>query len=66
MHYVHDNKGTVFSGSAIADRKNLLCLRKKETPLLLFYTAAGGTSRLSEGEPFSICLALFNRWRTDI
>ena len=52
-----DNKGTVFSGSAIADRKNLLCLRKKETPLLLFYTAAGGTSRLSEGEPFSICLA---------
>ncbi len=52
-----DEKGTIFSGSAIADIKNVLRLQQKETPLLLFYTAAGGQSRISASEPFTIGLA---------
>ena len=53
-----DKTGTMFSGSAIVDSKNLLGLKNtKDNVLVLFYTAAGGTSFLSEGEPFTQCMA---------
>lgn len=50
-----DGLGTMFSGSAITDEKNASGLG--ENAMLLFYTAAGGTSVLSNGEPFTQCLA---------
>lgn len=53
-----DENGTMFSGSAIEDKRNLSGLKKGEKdPLLLFYTAAGGTSELSKGKPFTQRLA---------
>lgn len=53
-----DENGTMFSGSAIEDERNLSGLKKGDkNPVLLFYTAAGGTSELSEGKPFSQRLA---------
>ena len=52
-----DEKGFVFSGSAIADKENILGLKGQNTPILLFYTAAGGTSERSRGEGFTVSLA---------
>ena len=53
-----DRTGTMFSGSAIEDERNVTGLKKGENnPLLLFYTAAGGTSELSQGAPFTQRLA---------
>ena len=53
-----DCHGTMFSGSAAADYNNITGLKEgKNTPILLYYTAAGGTSRLSEGEPFAQFMA---------
>lgn len=50
-----DEKGTVFSGSAIVDTENVAGLGKDT--ILLYYTAAGGTNLLSKGEKFTQCLA---------
>lgn len=51
-------EGTVFSGSGIVDTRNVSGLREGDhDPLLLFYTAAGGSSLLSAGRPFTQCLA---------
>ena len=53
-----DSFGTMFSGSAIVDTENVTGLGTAESPaLLLFYTAAGGTSELSAGKPYTQCLA---------
>lgn len=53
-----DEHGTMFSGSAVADYDNVTGLKEGDaTPILLYYTAAGGTSRLSEGQPFAQFLA---------
>ena len=53
-----DKYGTVFSGSAIIDKENRTGLKKgEEDVLLLYYTAAGGNNVMSEGQPFTQCLA---------
>lgn len=53
-----DRHGTMFSGSAIADCDNVTGLKDGDfAPILLYYTAAGGTSRLSEGQPFAQFMA---------
>lgn len=53
-----DEKGTMFSGSAILDWNNVSGLGKDGiAPILFFYTAAGGTSETSKGQPFTQCLA---------
>lgn len=53
-----DKDGTMFSGSAIVDYDNKSGLQNgKESPILLFYTCAGGTSRLSAGKRFTQCMA---------
>ncbi len=53
-----DSLGTMFSGSAIVDTENVTGLGTADSPaLLLFYTAAGGTSALSEGQPYTQCMA---------
>ncbi len=53
-----DETGTMFSGSAVVDFDNRTGLQEGSVPvILLFYTAAGGSSRLSEGQPFTQCLA---------
>jgi len=49
-----DDTGTIFSGSAVIDDRNVTGLKCNEhAPLLLFYTAAGGTSLRSRGIPFT-------------
>ncbi len=53
-----DENGTMFSGSAVVDRENRAGLREgDEDVILLYYTSAGHTSRLSEQKPFTQCLA---------
>lgn len=53
-----DERGSMFSGSAIADRKNLLGLNDGESnAMVLFYTAAGDTSLLSAGCEYVQCMA---------
>lgn len=53
-----DRLGTMFSGSAVVDWKNTSRLQAgAEKPIVLIYTAAGGTSAMSEGKPFTQCLA---------
>ena len=50
--------GTVFSGSGVVDSRNVSGLKEgPEDPLLFFYTAAGGTSEMSRGRPFTQRLA---------
>ena len=50
-----DETGTMFSGSAICDKKNAAGFGAGA--ILLFYTAAGDHSELSRGVPFTQCLA---------
>lgn len=50
-----DKLGTMFSGSAFIDKKNSAGFGKDA--MLLFYTAAGNNSRLSENQKFTQCLA---------
>ncbi len=50
-----DEMGTMFSGSAFTDEKNVSGLG--EGTMLLYYTAAGGTNLLSNGQKFTQCLA---------
>ena len=53
-----DEAGTVFSGSGVVDSRNTSGLKVgEEPPLVLVYTAAGGTSRQSRGRPFTQCIA---------
>lgn len=53
-----DETGTMFSGSGIIDERNLTGLKETEhSPILLYYTAAGGASELSKGRHFTQCLA---------
>lgn len=53
-----DELGTMFSGSAVMDYENRSGLgRDGKGVMLLFYTAAGGTSRRSKDKKFTQCLA---------
>lgn len=53
-----DRLGTIFSGSAVVDRENTAGFQRgAEKPIVCLYTAAGGTSPASQGQPFTQCLA---------
>lgn len=53
-----DRLGTMFSGSAIVDWDNTAGFQMgKEKTLVAIYTAAGGTSDASKGQPFTQCIA---------
>jgi len=53
-----DENGTVFSGSAIIDTRNITGLKENDNDvILLFYTCAGSTSETSKGRPFTQNLA---------
>ncbi|MCM1329573.1 MAG: glycoside hydrolase family 32 protein [Ruminococcus sp.] len=53
-----DENGTMFSGSAIVDRRNVTGLKENGNDvLLLFYTCAGSTSETAKGKPFTQNLA---------
>lgn len=51
-----DAMGTMFSGSGIVDTEGKAGFGRGA--LLFFYTAAGGTSLRSKGQPFTQCLAV--------
>ena len=61
-----DAMGTMFSGTGKVDTFNSSGFRAgEEDPILLFYTAAGGTNPWSKGVPFTQCVAYSNdRGRT--
>jgi fructan beta-fructosidase len=61
-----DALGTIFSGSAVVDRDNTAGFQAgREKTLVALYTAAGGTSPESQGQPFTQCIACSNdRGRT--
>lgn len=61
-----DRMGTIFSGSAVMDWENTAGFEKGlEKTLVAIYTAAGGTSPESKGQPFTQCIAYSNdRGRT--
>lgn len=53
-----DEEGTMFSGSAVIDTRNVSGLKTNENDvLLLFYTCAGSTSEASKDKPFTQNLA---------
>lgn len=53
-----DRLGTMFSGSAIVDHRNVTGLKQgNHHPIILFYTAAGGSSKLSADKEFTQCIA---------
>ncbi len=55
---IPDRLGTMFSGSGIIDHANASGLgTAEEPPVLFYYTAAGGCSLLSAGQPATQCLA---------
>ena len=58
-----DALGTTFSGSAVVDWHNTSGFQtagSESPPLVALYTAAGGTSPESKGQPFTQCLAYSN------
>ncbi len=56
-----DNMGTMYSGSAIEDTKNVTGLQTTDkAPMLLFYTAAGDRTLLSLGKFRTQCMAFSN------
>lgn len=61
-----DRTGTMFSGSAVVDGNNTAGFQTGEQkPIVCMYTSAGGTSLLSEGQPFTQSIAYSNdRGRT--
>ncbi len=61
-----DEQGTMFSGSAVVDWHNSAGFQSgAEKTLVALYTAAGGTSEASKGQPFTQCAAYSNdRGRT--
>ena len=53
-----DRLGTMFSGSAVVDRHHTAGFQSGTEPALVaMYTAAGGTSDESKGQPFTQCIA---------
>lgn len=53
-----DENGTMFSGSAIIDHRNVTGLKENDNDvILLFYTSAGSTSETAKGKPFTQSLA---------
>lgn len=55
---IPDDMGPMFSGSAVVDRNNVSGLgRDGKTPILLFYTAAGGINAASAGRECCVCIA---------
>lgn len=55
-----DETGTMFSGSGVVDSNNTSGFQTgEEKPLVLIYTAAGGTP-LSMGRPFTQCISYSN------
>ncbi len=53
-----DEFGTMYSGSAVVDKRNVSHLKRGgHDPILLFYTAAGGGSSLSAGKKHVQCMA---------
>jgi sucrose-6-phosphate hydrolase SacC (GH32 family) len=63
---VPDKLGPIWSGSGVIDWDNTSGFQTgEEKPLVCFYTAAGGTSPESKGQPFTQCVAYSNdRGRT--
>lgn len=61
-----DAHGTIFSGSAVVDNSDTAGFQTgEEKTLVAIYTAAGGTSPASKGQPFTQCIAYSNdRGRT--
>jgi sucrose-6-phosphate hydrolase SacC (GH32 family) len=61
-----DIRGTIFSGSAVVDDYNTAGFQSGDVrTLVAIYTAAGGTSLESKGQPFTQCIAYSNdRGRT--
>jgi sucrose-6-phosphate hydrolase SacC (GH32 family) len=56
-----DRMGTMFSGSAIVDWENSAGFQNGDyKTLVAIYTAAGGTSEESKGQPFTQCIAYSN------
>ena len=56
-----DAMGTMFSGSAVVDWNNSSGFQTgDEKPLVLIYTAAGGTSKASKDQPYTQCIAFSN------
>jgi fructan beta-fructosidase len=56
-----DELGTMFSGSAVVDEGNTAGFQRgDDRPIVCVYTAAGGTSQRSKGQPFTQCLAYSN------
>ncbi len=53
-----DEYGTIWSGSAMVDWNNTAGFQQgDEKPIVLFYTAAGGTNAASKGRPFTQAIA---------
>jgi fructan beta-fructosidase len=53
-----DRLGTMFSGSAVVDERNTAGFQRgPEQPIVCIYTAAGGSSPESRGQPFTQCIA---------
>jgi sucrose-6-phosphate hydrolase SacC (GH32 family) len=53
-----DEYGTIASGSAVVDWNNTAGFQQgDEKPIVLFYTAAGGTNAASKGRPFTQAIA---------
>jgi len=53
-----DRSGTIYSGSAVIDNENTTGFGSTAAPAMTaLYTAAGGSSPESEGQPFTQCLA---------
>ena len=51
----------IFSGSAVVDSENRSGLKSgEEDVILIYYTAAGGTNKLSENKKFTQCIAYSN------
>ena len=56
-----DELGMIFSGSAVVDSENRSGLKSgEEDVILIYYTAAGGTNKLSENKKFTQCIAYSN------
>lgn len=65
-HAIYPDKlGTVFSGSAVVDWENTGGFARGDAKALAcLYTAAGGTSAASKGQPYTQCLATSTDGRT--
>ncbi len=56
-----DRFGTIWSGSAAVDFFNTTGFNRGSQPAIIaMYTAAGGTSKISKGQPFTQCIAYSN------